>query len=277
MSEGVSFNDDNARGVICIGIPFPSARDRCIEAKQNYNNEQRRLRNRTDLLPGTDWYSQQAYRAIAQALGRCIRHAADYGTVILMDSRHCDNGGAHVNGVSIAHKNLPKWMRHHVRNVVVSSKANYYQPPKRIITGWEGLDNEMKTFFTDAELHVKEVLRKQQDSLDAARKLVKSQLFSDRRFDPKTGMWGVASTVSIQTNDNKAPVPTVQSPENDSNRSEETTCKIHDSTNQDSEEPEPAPLSPQDLIDTDTVMNKVETPITDVDLLTPENKSTPKA
>jgi hypothetical protein len=79
MSEGISFNDDNARGVICVGIPFPSSFDRSIKAKKSYNDEQRKLGKRTDLLPGDSWYSQQAYRAIAQALGRCIRHAGDYG------------------------------------------------------------------------------------------------------------------------------------------------------------------------------------------------------
>lgn len=65
MSEGISFNDDNARGVICVGIPFPSAKDRAIVAKKAYNDEQRKLRGKTDLLPGMDWYSQEAFRAIA--------------------------------------------------------------------------------------------------------------------------------------------------------------------------------------------------------------------
>lgn len=73
MSEGISFNDDNARGVICVGLPFPNSYDRAIKAKQLYNDEQRRLRGNTNLLPGVEWYSQQAYRAIAQALGRCVR------------------------------------------------------------------------------------------------------------------------------------------------------------------------------------------------------------
>ncbi|KAG7338035.1 DNA repair helicase rad3 [Nitzschia inconspicua] len=92
MSEGISFNDEFARGVICVGMPYPNARDRGVIAKKNYNDEQRKLRKNTTLLPGMEWYSQQAYRAIAQALGRCIRHQADYGTIILMDSRHCDDG-----------------------------------------------------------------------------------------------------------------------------------------------------------------------------------------
>lgn len=69
MSEGISFNDEFARRVICVGIPYPSSYERTIKAKKAYNDEQRKLRNKT-LLPGNEWYSQQAYRAIAQALGR---------------------------------------------------------------------------------------------------------------------------------------------------------------------------------------------------------------
>lgn len=74
MSEGISFNDDNARAVICVGLPFPSSFDRAIKAKKSYNEEQRKIRRNHNLLPGNEWYSQQAYRAVAQALGRCIRH-----------------------------------------------------------------------------------------------------------------------------------------------------------------------------------------------------------
>lgn len=66
MSEGISFNDDYARAVICVGTPFPSAYDRAIKAKQKYNDEQRKLCGRTNLLDGNQWYMQQAYRAIAQ-------------------------------------------------------------------------------------------------------------------------------------------------------------------------------------------------------------------
>ena len=84
MSEGISFNDDYARAVICVGLPLPMAYDKAISAKRAYNDEQRKLRHRTDLLPGQEWYMQQAYRAIAKALGRCIRHAADYGTVMVL-------------------------------------------------------------------------------------------------------------------------------------------------------------------------------------------------
>jgi len=73
MSEGISFNDDFARAVVCVGLPFPNAFDRAVKAKQMYNNEQRKLRQRNALLDGKSWYMQQAYRAVAQGKGVFMR------------------------------------------------------------------------------------------------------------------------------------------------------------------------------------------------------------
>ena len=39
--------------------------------KREYNNEHCKTRG---LLKGSDWYEIQGYRALNQALGRCIRH-----------------------------------------------------------------------------------------------------------------------------------------------------------------------------------------------------------
>ena len=38
-------------------------------------------------LTGEAWYSQQASRAVNQAIGRVIRHRHDYGAIILCDDR----------------------------------------------------------------------------------------------------------------------------------------------------------------------------------------------
>ena len=40
-----------------------------------------------DCLSGDAWYAQQASRAVNQAMGRVIRHVADFGAVILADAR----------------------------------------------------------------------------------------------------------------------------------------------------------------------------------------------
>lgn len=38
-------------------------------------------------LTGEEWYSQQALRAVNQAVGRVIRHQHDYGAIIFCDER----------------------------------------------------------------------------------------------------------------------------------------------------------------------------------------------
>ena len=36
---------------------------------------------------GDSWYNEQAYRAMNQGIGRCIRHNRDYGAIILLEAR----------------------------------------------------------------------------------------------------------------------------------------------------------------------------------------------
>ena len=38
-------------------------------------------------LSGQEWYRQQAFRAVNQAVGRVIRHKDDYGAIFLCDHR----------------------------------------------------------------------------------------------------------------------------------------------------------------------------------------------
>lgn len=181
MSEGISFNDDNARGVICVGIPFPGARERSILAKKSYNDEQRKLRNRTGLLPGQDWYCQEAFRAIAQALGRCIRHEADYGTVVLLDSRHCNDGSP-----GFVHKNLPKWMRDSVRTLSISQNQGHGNNP--VLGGYEGIRHEMGRFFAEAPVHARIVLEKRRKEFHAAQAR-DNDSSGERQFNSQTGSW----------------------------------------------------------------------------------------
>ena len=59
-----------ARCVICIGIPFPSAKDELVVQKKSFNDMRRR--EGEVILTGDQWYSTQAYRALNQALGRLV-------------------------------------------------------------------------------------------------------------------------------------------------------------------------------------------------------------
>ncbi|GIL55719.1 hypothetical protein Vafri_11262 [Volvox africanus] len=94
-SEGIDFADDHARGVILLGIPFPAIKDTKVKLKKEYNDagsgpaSGRPPSQR--LLTGDAWYNQQAFRALNQAVGRCIRHKYDWGAIILLDERFRSN------------------------------------------------------------------------------------------------------------------------------------------------------------------------------------------
>lgn len=93
MSEGIDFYDDQARSVIIFGIPYPPMNDRDIRLKMQFNDERydsySAVNGSTEMsgMSGSEWYDAQAYRALFQATGRCIRHSKDYGSIILIDSR----------------------------------------------------------------------------------------------------------------------------------------------------------------------------------------------
>uniref|UniRef100_A0A8C2Z9W6 DNA 5'-3' helicase n=1 Tax=Cyclopterus lumpus TaxID=8103 RepID=A0A8C2Z9W6_CYCLU len=106
VSEGLDFTDDNARAVITIGIPFPNIKDLQVELKMKYNDQHCKSRG---LLPGHRWYEIQAYRALNQALGRCIRHKNDWGALILVDDRYRNNPNKYITGLS-------KWVRQLVQH-----------------------------------------------------------------------------------------------------------------------------------------------------------------
>lgn len=106
VSEGIDFSNDNARAVLAVGIPFPSVKELQVSLKRTYQDEKSRV-DKT-LVNGHTWYNLQAFRALNQALGRCIRHRQDYGTILLLDSRH--RGQAYV-------RSLSKWMRPFIQEV----------------------------------------------------------------------------------------------------------------------------------------------------------------
>lgn len=68
-----------------------------------------------DCLTGSAWYSQQAMRAVNQAIGRVIRHKRDYGAIILCDERFSRSN---------VQSDLSKWLRSYVHVHKTYGKAN---------------------------------------------------------------------------------------------------------------------------------------------------------
>ncbi|KAJ3589022.1 hypothetical protein NHX12_009870, partial [Muraenolepis orangiensis] len=87
-SEGLDFSDNYGRAVMITGLPFPPKMDPRVMLKMQFLDENSRKRlPGVKYLSGSEWYRQQASRAVNQAIGRVIRHKDDYGAIFLCDRR----------------------------------------------------------------------------------------------------------------------------------------------------------------------------------------------
>jgi len=77
-----------------------------VQLKREYNDERSRNASLGAYTTGSAWYSAQAYRALNQALGRCLRHKQDYGSILLVDDRFLED---------TARSQLPPWLTQHIR------------------------------------------------------------------------------------------------------------------------------------------------------------------
>ncbi len=105
VSEGIDFANNYARTVMLVGIPFPSFGDIEVTLKRQYQDQQNRMD--PNQVNGGKWYEVQAFRALNQAMGRCIRHKNDYGAILLCDVRFKDQRNKN---------NMSRWMRDLIMN-----------------------------------------------------------------------------------------------------------------------------------------------------------------
>ncbi|KAL8230357.1 hypothetical protein R6Q57_000135 [Mikania cordata] len=88
VSEGLDFADQAGRAVIVTGIPFALWNDPKVRLKREFLDQQTQSQQTgSKVLTGDEWYSQQASRAVNQAVGRVIRHRHDHGAIIFCDER----------------------------------------------------------------------------------------------------------------------------------------------------------------------------------------------
>jgi len=125
VSEGVDFSDEQARGVIVLGIPYPSIMDLKIQTKILHNDNLNK--DNKNCLSGSSWYNLIAYRAINQAIGRCIRHIDDYGAILLVDDRYLIQSNKEM---------ISKWIRNNLKyykdiNSCLNRLSTFFSKEKR--------------------------------------------------------------------------------------------------------------------------------------------------
>lgn len=161
ISEGIDFAHDMSRAVVITGLPFPPAFDPKVKLKREFLDDKRRLKAKRPVeeggfgstsnsatevtLSGHEWYTQQAHRAVNQAIGRAIRNRADYGAILLLDSRF---------GLQTNQKGLSKWVRPRIQKddgYTINERAlvQFYKDAEVINAKREEEANATKREYTD--------------------------------------------------------------------------------------------------------------------------------
>lgn len=65
-----------------MGLPYPNAKDPVLIEKLAYAAHKRKTSNTSE------FYDTLCMKAVNQSIGRSIRHAADYATIVLVDKRY---------------------------------------------------------------------------------------------------------------------------------------------------------------------------------------------
>jgi len=79
-AEGADFKDRAARVVAVVGVPYPPFYDAATRLKREHDDAAH------GPGAGDRWYAAEAYRNVNQAAGRLIRHAGDFGALVLLDA-----------------------------------------------------------------------------------------------------------------------------------------------------------------------------------------------
>ena len=121
-SEGLNFPNDEARMVICVGVPFQNLSDIKVQLKRDFLDELNKKEQRG--FGGKEWYREDAMNAVNQSLGRLIRNVNDYGIMICF-------------GIEFLYdkKYLTKWIGNNNIEILNSKKNNkdYYDKLKNFL------------------------------------------------------------------------------------------------------------------------------------------------
>ncbi|VDN06372.1 unnamed protein product [Thelazia callipaeda] len=149
ISEGIDFADDRARCVVTVGIPFPNAMDEQVIEKKKYNDD---YCKKLQILSGDEWYIMQAYRALNQALGRCLRHRSDWGSILLLDTRLLQTQ-ANPNA-----KKVSRWIREQLRPLTsyqhfLSELTNFVSEMETKYLKFTDRNESEKNFVSDSSVY----------------------------------------------------------------------------------------------------------------------------
>jgi len=138
LAEGVSFDDDDARSVIVVGVPYPHLDDRMEAVQGAYEGAF------GDGDGDAGWrYAVEipTVRKTRQALGRVVRSPTDFGARVLVDERYTGSKRSELGEYSVYPSFPPEERGEHIDIAPEKLKfamLNFYGD----MDGWEGAPPE---------------------------------------------------------------------------------------------------------------------------------------
>ncbi|WP_299237082.1 ATP-dependent DNA helicase [Natronomonas sp.] len=138
LAEGVSFDDDDARSVVVVGVPYPHLDDRIGAVQRAY--EGAFGDDDGDGEEDAGWrYAVEipTVRKTRQALGRVIRSPSDFGVRVLLDERYTGSRRAELDEYSVQPSLPPEERSEHVDvapEKLRFAMANFYTD----MDAWDG-------------------------------------------------------------------------------------------------------------------------------------------
>ena len=150
LAEGVSFDGDDARTVVVVGVPYPHLDDRMDAVQEAYDaafgEDEDEMRGsdsgigRDDDDEGAGWrYAVEipTVRKTRQALGRVVRSPEDFGARILLDKRYTERSEVEMRDYAVRGTFPPEERREMVDIAPEKLKfalLNFYQD----VDGYDG-------------------------------------------------------------------------------------------------------------------------------------------
>ena len=132
VSEGINFEDDYCRMVILIGLPYPNSKNKEVIARLNYHH--RSLKNKTSLNYLEAW----CMIAVNQAIGRAIRHAHDFSSILFLDER--------MRSPKLRAL-LPLWVKQSLIHSEKKYEVESSQKDDRFIPGFANVFSALRKFY----------------------------------------------------------------------------------------------------------------------------------
>ena len=174
-SEGINFPNDEARMVICVGVPFPNLSDMRVQLKMdllNVKNNKRKIN-----FEGRKWYKEEAMNAVNQSLGRLIRNINDYGIMICFGVEFLEHIGY-----------LTKWIRNNKIEIVSlnDNEEKYFQNLTKFLSNsrekYPVIENNSDNIYYENDIYdIDDFFDESDFSEDNNKNNFKSSIYSEKK------------------------------------------------------------------------------------------------